>query len=66
MKVKAKHTIQYGDKRIAGGSTFEASKDDMKVLRNYVELLEPDPVPAAEPEKKPAPAVKKRPTTKKG
>ena len=66
MKVKAKHTIQYGDKRIAGGSTFEASKDDMKVLRKYVELLEPDPVPAAEPEKKPAPAAKKRPVAKKG
>jgi len=40
MIVKAKHNIQYGDKWIAGGTTFEASEAEYKELREYVEKAE--------------------------
>ena len=39
MKVKAKHTIQWGDKRIAGGTVFEVSEAEYNELQQYVEKV---------------------------
>lgn len=66
MRVAAKHNINLGGKRIAGGEVFEVAEKDFNAIREYVTPVErvKDAAPSA-PAEAPAPEPAPKNRTRK-
>lgn len=52
MRVRARHTVSYKGKFYTAGKEFVVDESDSVMMSEYCDLLGPEPVVEAEPEKR--------------